>query len=189
MNDRYGVPRYQEANPALFSCVTFPFLFGVMFGDVGHGTLLFLGALALVLYEKRLEGKDLGEVPGMLYTGRYMLLLMGIFATYCGLIYNECFCLPLNLFGTIFEKNPATSNQSATYFIKDDPHRHLYVVFKTHTHTVVLHTISITSQKPQNHISEKNIHAGTQQHPCTLSVSIRPGTSLRTSLHSSTRTR
>ena len=94
-----------------------------MFGDVGHGTLLFLGALALVLYEKRLEGKDLGEVPGMLYTGRYMLLLMGIFATYCGLIYNECFCLPLNLFGTIFEKNPATSNQSATYFIKDDPKR------------------------------------------------------------------
>jgi len=153
MNDRYGVPRYQEANPALFSCVTFPFLFGVMFGDVGHGTLLFLGALALVLYEKRLEGKDLGEVPGMLYTGRYMLLLMGIFATYCGLIYNECFCLPLNLFGTIFEKNPATSNQSATYFIKDDPHRHLYVVFKhTHTHSCVTHNLNQISKTSKSHL-------------------------------------
>ena len=126
MTDTYGVPRYQEANPALFSCVTFPFLFGVMFGDVGHGILLFLGALALVLFEKRLEGKDLGEVPGMLYTGRYMLLCMGIFATYCGLIYNECFCLPLNLFGTIFEKIPATNNQSAVYIIKDDPNHPLY---------------------------------------------------------------
>jgi len=118
---RYGVPRYQEANPALFSCVTFPFLFGVMFGDVGHGILLFLVALTLVMFEKRLEGKDLGEVPGMLYTGRYMLLLMGIFATYCGLVYNECFCLPLNLFGTIYEKIPETNNQSAYYLIKDDP--------------------------------------------------------------------
>ena len=31
----YGVPRYREANPALFTTVTFPFLFGVMYGDVG----------------------------------------------------------------------------------------------------------------------------------------------------------
>ena len=28
--DTYGVPRYREANPALFTSVTFPFLFGVM---------------------------------------------------------------------------------------------------------------------------------------------------------------
>jgi V-type H+-transporting ATPase subunit a len=31
----YGVPRYREANPALFTTVTFPFLFGVMYGDMG----------------------------------------------------------------------------------------------------------------------------------------------------------
>lgn len=31
----YGVPRYGEANPALFTTVTFPFLFGVMYGDMG----------------------------------------------------------------------------------------------------------------------------------------------------------
>jgi V-type H+-transporting ATPase subunit a len=38
--DTYGVPNYKEANPALLTCVTFPFLFGVMFGDVMHGSLL-----------------------------------------------------------------------------------------------------------------------------------------------------
>jgi V-type H+-transporting ATPase subunit a len=27
----YGIPRYTEANPALLSCVTFPFLFGMMY--------------------------------------------------------------------------------------------------------------------------------------------------------------
>lgn len=43
--DTYGVPNYKEANPAVFACVTFPFLFGVMFGDVMHGGLLLAFAL------------------------------------------------------------------------------------------------------------------------------------------------
>jgi len=36
----YGVPRYREANPAYFATIFFPFLFGVMFGDIGHGSML-----------------------------------------------------------------------------------------------------------------------------------------------------
>ena len=31
--DGYGVPRYGEINPAAFTIITYPFLFGVMFGD------------------------------------------------------------------------------------------------------------------------------------------------------------
>lgn len=48
------VGRYQEANPGCFTIVTFPFLFAVMFGDWSHGICLLLGALYLVLNEKKL---------------------------------------------------------------------------------------------------------------------------------------
>jgi V-type H+-transporting ATPase subunit a len=41
------MPRYGEVNPGLFALYVFPFVFGVMFGDIGHGGIL-LG-LAIIL--------------------------------------------------------------------------------------------------------------------------------------------
>lgn len=46
--DTYGIPIYKEINPALFTIVTFPFLFGVMYGDMGHGCLLLIFAIFLI---------------------------------------------------------------------------------------------------------------------------------------------
>ena len=99
----YGIPRYREANPALFTAATFPFLFGVMYGDVGHGMFLFLNGLMLVLNEKKAEGVKRDELSEGLHLGRYMILMMGFFAVYAGLIYNDCFSLGLNLFGSRWE--------------------------------------------------------------------------------------
>ena len=35
----------------------------------------------------------------MLYGGRYVIFLMGLFSLYMGLIYNEFFSMPMSLFG------------------------------------------------------------------------------------------
>jgi V-type H+-transporting ATPase subunit a len=97
----YGIPRYREANPALFTAATFPFLFGVMYGDIGHGLFLFLTGLYLVWNEEKTEsGPKPDELTGGLHSGRYMMLMMGFFAVYSGLVYNDCFSLGLNLFGS-----------------------------------------------------------------------------------------
>ena len=96
----YGIPRYREANPALFTAATFPFLFGVMYGDIGHGLFLLVAGLFLLWKEKENDKAKLSEMAEGLHTGRYMIAMMGFFAVYAGLIYNDCFSLGLNLFGS-----------------------------------------------------------------------------------------
>ena len=95
LNDAYGTARYRELNPGTFYPVTYSFLFGIMFGDIGHGLLLLLGALFLISREHAWAGKQLNELLAPAFDGRYVLLLMALFSVYVGCVYNECFGISL----------------------------------------------------------------------------------------------
>ncbi|KAJ7313625.1 hypothetical protein JRQ81_005178 [Phrynocephalus forsythii] len=105
--DAYGIGTYREINPAPYTIITFPFLFAVMFGDLGHGILMTLFAVWMVIRESRiLSQRNDNEMFSTIFSGRYIILLMGCFSIYTGLIYNDCFSKSLNMFGSSWSVRP-----------------------------------------------------------------------------------
>eukprot|EP00002_Diphylleia_rotans_P010624 TRINITY_DN2113_c0_g1_i1.p1 TRINITY_DN2113_c0_g1~~TRINITY_DN2113_c0_g1_i1.p1 ORF type:complete len:976 (+),score=169.35 TRINITY_DN2113_c0_g1_i1:58-2985(+) len=100
--DAYGVASFGEINPAPFSIITFPFIFALMFGDVGHGLLLLLYSMYLIY---KSEGSTANQKPHPLALIRYMLLLMAVFSIYVGIIYGEFFSLPFQLFPAMWSES------------------------------------------------------------------------------------
>lgn len=109
--DTYGIPNYMEANPAPFTVVTFPFMFGIMFGDYGHGSLILLIGFILTMFADHLKK----HVPEGVLAMRYMFLAMGTFSCYNGLLYNEFFAIPNDWFGSCYNttiRNTTADNGS-----------------------------------------------------------------------------
>ncbi|XP_054456907.1 V-type proton ATPase 116 kDa subunit a 1-like isoform X6 [Anoplopoma fimbria] len=114
--DAYGIGNYREINPAPYTIITFPFLFAVMFGDMGHGALMTCAALYLVIRESRLVAqKSDNEMFNMVFAGRYIILLMGMFSMYTGIIYNDCFSKSLNMFGSGWSVRPMFGPKGANW--------------------------------------------------------------------------
>lgn len=94
----YGTAKYQEVNAGLYTIVTFPFLFAVMFGDFGHGALMFMAACAMIYFEKPLSRSKQDELFSMAFYGRYIMLMMGTYSMFTGLIYNDVFSKGFTIF-------------------------------------------------------------------------------------------
>lgn len=112
----YGVPTYGEANPAPFAIVTFPFFFGIMFGDYGHGSIIFILGLMLTMLNNQLKNTPAAAVLPY----RYFMLAMGMCSMYNGLLYNEFFAIPNDWFGTCFnitERNLTGNADNGNNFV------------------------------------------------------------------------
>lgn len=112
ITNTYGVPSYQEANPSVFSVVTFPFLFAVMFGDYGHGSLILFVGTCMVLFHDYLMKTPMRDVQVF----RYLAFMSGFFSCYNGLLYNEWFAIPYPWFNSCYVTDPLPTAEMGYVF-------------------------------------------------------------------------
>ncbi len=79
----YARPRYQEIDPTFLIAVTFPLIFGAMFGDVGHG-------MVLALVGGLLASRRIRSLSGLAGLGA-VVAACGIAATIFGFLYGSLF--------------------------------------------------------------------------------------------------
>jgi len=92
----YGIPSYSEIDPTPIIALTFPLLFGIMFGDIGHGIVLILsGLLGVVVYRKK-KSRDFLNFC-------WIIAYCGIAAIIFGSLYSEFFGMhEIKLFNIVF---------------------------------------------------------------------------------------
>ena len=114
------MPIYKEINPAIYTIISFPFLYGIMYGDIGHGSILLFIATVLVCFGQKLA-KVFPDVQGA-YEYRYVLFLMAFFSVFCGLMYNDFMSIPLNLFDSCYNaKTGIRTDPNCVYPMGVDP--------------------------------------------------------------------
>lgn len=98
-----------------------------MFGDLGHGSIIFAIGLILILFKDKLEASGDATLKSVV-KGRYFFTLMGFFACYAGILYNEFFSFPMNLFGTCYADAPTDLDPTFTtvYYNEKYPSNPLY---------------------------------------------------------------
>ncbi len=78
----YGLPKYSEVDPTPFLAITFPILFGLMFGDLGHGLVLLVGGVIVGLLIKGNQGMK---------NVCWIMAACGIGSMGAGLVFGEFF--------------------------------------------------------------------------------------------------
>ncbi|MFX0076926.1 MAG: V-type ATP synthase subunit I, partial [Candidatus Hermodarchaeota archaeon] len=92
----YGIPSYSEIDPTPIIAITFPLLFGIMFGDIGHGIVLIIsGILGFLVYRKK-KSKDFLNFC-------WIVAYCGVAAILFGTLYSEFFGMhEIKLFNIVF---------------------------------------------------------------------------------------
>ena len=80
----YGTPSYSEIDPTPVLFFTFPLLFGLMFGDMGHGICLILSGLIGAIVFRKKKGEDF-------YNLCWIIFWCGWGAVLGGYLYGEFF--------------------------------------------------------------------------------------------------
>lgn len=91
------------------------------------GLIVTLFAVYMITLEKKfLTQKSSSEIWNIFFAGRYIILLMGLFSIYTGLIYNDIFSKSVNIFGSSWQISYNTQTILDNDVLQLDPATHDY---------------------------------------------------------------
>ncbi len=87
LTNAFGLPNHREIDPAWFMALGFPIIFGLMFGDIGHGLLLLFFAMLGMIAKRR--NVDAGEMINYFIQGSGLIAVIALFSVFFGVLYGE----------------------------------------------------------------------------------------------------
>ena len=99
----YGLPKYQTIDPTPVFGLSFLLMFGMMFGDIGHGLVLALLGLALLLKSHKDTFKSAGYL--LLYAGGSSIIFGFLFGSFFGIedLFPTIWMKPMNDINQLFK--------------------------------------------------------------------------------------
>ncbi|HPI27360.1 MAG TPA: V-type ATPase 116kDa subunit family protein [Candidatus Marinimicrobia bacterium] len=99
----YGLPKYQTIDPTPVFGLSFLLMFGMMFGDIGHGLVLALLGLALLLKSHKETFKSAGYL--LLYAGGSSIIFGFLFGSFFGIedLFPTIWMKPMNDINQLFK--------------------------------------------------------------------------------------
>ena len=89
--DNFGIPSYRETNPLPFMIITFPLIFGMMFGDIGGGLIFLL--FGIYLYSLKRKNVKVGDISRLFVSGAELIIMLGIGTIIAGFVFGDFFGL------------------------------------------------------------------------------------------------
>lgn len=113
----YGLPARNEIRPSIFAVALFPITFGIMYGDVGHGSMIVGFGAYLMFY---LPNEPESNSPlAYIYKWRLAILILGLSSCFFGLLYGDMFGQSLKLASSSFKASPVQLKPGSRVFVHE----------------------------------------------------------------------
>ncbi|MHA1237701.1 MAG: V-type ATP synthase subunit I [Candidatus Odinarchaeia archaeon] len=87
LTEGYAIPSYREIDPTILMTITFPIMFGMMFGDIGHGLILLVAAV--LGYVAKLKKMKFGGMIDWWIKASPLMITCAISSIFFGILFGE----------------------------------------------------------------------------------------------------
>ena len=89
--NNFGIPSYNEMNPLPLMIVSYPLIYGLMFGDLGQGPLFIVFGLLFLRLKRKGAKIPFGDIGQLIVGSAELMILLGVGITIFGFVFGDFF--------------------------------------------------------------------------------------------------